>query len=406
MDKSWIGFAAFTLLAIWVQGIFALFEMACISFNRVRLNYFASLGQKRAIWLCELIENPTRLFGTTLIGINASLQIGSECSRQLYESLHLSPDFAPLSQVILVVLFGELIPLFSGRRHPERIAMALAPFMICISRILTPLIWFFSVLARSAQYLFGSKPQEADFFLSREELQKAFETGEKTPNELNSLASRVLKMKNSLARQAFAPIHASQLISSNASAADVRHQAGIRLAPFFLVYHKSIENIVAVAHIRDLFELDEKKRILDVAKPPWFVTQDTSLLEILEQFRRNNQSVALILDEEGKTKGVLSLDQIIDTLFGAQKLPLVEDSKKLIVERTIPGSMTIQQFNEEFQAAFPFDSEESISDLLVDHFAHPPVKGESVEIGDFMFTVLEPSLRGAKLVTVRTLSKL
>src|SRR5579862_3451905 len=120
MSHSWIFFLGCSLISILIQGFFALFEMACVSFNKVRLQYFASLGKKRAIWLSELIQQPSRLFGTTLIGIASSLQIGSEFARKFYESIGFNPDFAPITQVFLVLIFGEMVPMFAARRHPEQ----------------------------------------------------------------------------------------------------------------------------------------------------------------------------------------------------------------------------------------------------------------------------------------------
>lgn len=401
MHKSWLFFLGFSLLSIFVQGLFSLFEMACISFNRVRLHYFASLGKRRAVWLSELISHPASLFGTTLIGVNASLQFGSEFARRFYESLNLSPDFAPISQVILVVLFGELIPLFGARRHPESIAMSLAPFMILISRILIPLIWAFSMLAKGAQRLAG-KPEGVSLFMSREEVTTAFEEGEAAQNEFNALASRVFRIKNSLALQSATPITASQLVSSSATIEEVRHQMSIRFVPFFLIYHRYNQNIIAIATLRDLLHLDPKRKILDVARPPWFVTSDHSLLQILEQFRRNNQTVAVVLDAGGETIGTVTFDQILGLIFGPQGPQSTEEKGKLYVRRTVMGTLGVDQFNLEFQADFPHEEEDTLSDMIVKALGHPPVKGESVEIGDFEFTVLEPSLRGAKLISVKT----
>ncbi len=400
-SKTWLYFLAFTLLAVFVQGLFSLFEMACISFNRVRLHYYASQNKRRAIWLTELIEHPAKLFGTTLIGVNTALQVGSECARRFYESINIDPDFAPLTQILIVVLFGELIPLFSARRHPEPIAMALAPLMIFLSRILTPLIWAFSMMAKGMQLLV-KKPAAASLYLSREEVQKAFEDDEENQDEFTALISRVFRLKNSAARQSIAPILPGQLLASNASLEDVRHQLSIRYVPFFLIYHRDVQNIVAIADLRDLLRLDQKRKILDVAKPPWFVTLDASLLQILDQFRRNSQSVAVVLDSGGQAVGVLTFDQIIDAVFGPQAMLTGGEKGKLHVERTVVGTMTIEEFNQEFQAQFPFEEGDTISDMLVSSLLHHPVKGESVEIGDYAFTVIEPSLRGARVVSVKT----
>ncbi len=402
MSDAWIYFLVFCLLAIFIQGLFALFEMACISFNRVRLHYYASQGKRRAIWLSELIGHPAKLFGTTLIGINASLQIGSECARRFYEALQINPDFAPLSQVVLVVLFGELIPLFGARRHPEAVAMALAPLMILISRILTPVIWAFSMLAKGIQHWVVGAPEEGSLFLSREEVQKSFEEGEAEQNEFNAMAGQVFSLKNTLARQSSAPLDPSIVLSSAATVSDIRRQMEGRFPPFFLISHRDPQNIVAIAELRDLLLLDPKKKVIEAARPPWFVTQDTTLSQILEQFRRNNQSVAVILDTGGKTVGVLTFDQIVDAIFGPEKPALLEEKGTLYVQRTVSGTMTIEEFNQEFQADFPFHEDETLSDLIVSKLEHAPVKGESVEIDGFYFTVLEPSLRGARTLSVKT----
>jgi putative hemolysin len=403
MSESGLSFLGFTILSIIVQGLFALFEMACVSFNKVRLQYFASLGQKRAVWLSELIRRPSRLFGTTLIGVTASLQIGSECARRFYEALGLNPDLAPISQVLLVVIFGELVPMFAARRHPEQLAMALAPIMVLISRFLSPVVWAFDMIAKGI-HRFLKKSSEVSPFLSREEVQKAFEVGDVVREEFNSLVAKMFRMKNLIASHSMTSIQSLQILPASATVAEARHQLSSRYAPFVFVYHRNPQNIVAIAHLRDLLRSDPKKKILDAAKPPWFVTQDTTLLQILEQFRRNNQSIAVILDPGGQACGALSLDQIIDTIFGPeQNTPKEEGKGGLYVERTVAGSLTVEQFNQDFQAALPYRKGDTLSDLIIANLKHPPAIGESVEIGPYELTVLEPTLRGAKLVSVKTI---
>lgn len=396
-----MAFLGFTLLAIVIQGTFALFEMACVSFNKMRLQYFASQKIRRAVWLSKLINRPSRLFGTTLIGITASLQIGSECARRFYESIGLNPDFAPLTQVFFVVIFAELVPMFAARRHPEQLAMALAPVMILISRILSPIILAFDLLAKGIHALMG-KSSSAPSFLSREEVQKAFETGEEQ-GEFNALVAKVFRIKSLHARQIMTPIQSVQAISSTAALAEARHQLTAHYSPYLLVHHQNPQNIVAIAFLRDLLKSDPKKKILDISRPPWFVTQEASLLQILEQFRRNNQNVAVILDAGGQACGVLSLDQIIDSIFGPEQYVSESDKGNLYVERTVSGSMTVEKFNREFQANLAFQIGDTLSDLIVKTLKHPPVKGEAIEIGSYEFTVIEPSIRGAKLISVKTI---
>lgn len=403
LTSNWLLFLCFTLLAIVIQGLFALFEMACVSFNKVRLQYYVSLGQKRALWLNYLLQRPSRLFGTTLIGINVALQIGSECSRRFYESVHLDPDWTPLSQLIIVVIFAELAPLFAARRHPEQAAMGLVPVMVVLARILAPITWSFDAISHCIHRLMG-KPKDAPLFLSREEVRMAFEEKEEgEEDEFNRLASQIFHLKSKAAGELMTPLARVQMAASTASLTEVRHLLSIHYAPFIPIYHRYPHNVVAIAHLRDLLRLKENQPVLESSRSPWFVTQGTSILEILNQFRSNNQSVAVILGPSGQASGILTLDDIVAQIFGIEEraaAPVIAPS--LHIERTLSGEMDAAAFNREFQADLPYSPGDTLSDLILRELDHLPAKEETVRIGPYFFTVLEPSLRGVKTLSVRT----
>lgn len=392
-----------TLLSVAVQGLFAFFEMACVSFNKVRLQYYVSLGEKRALWLNALLKRPSRLFGTTLIGVNTALFIGSESARRFYESIHLNPDWAPLSQIAIVVIFGELVPLFAARRHPEQAAILCVPLMILVARILSPVIWAFDALSRLV-HRFAGEGKEMSLYLSRDEVKMAFQDREEGEDESSEILGNIFSLKNLTAGQLMLPLAKTQMAPSHATLAEVRHLLSIHYAPILPIYHRTPQNIVAIAHVRVLLRLEDHQKILDQTRPPWFVTRDTSVLQILEQFRRNNQSAAVILGASGQACGILTLDQILAEIFGeeAAKAP-VETETSLYVERTLSGDMAVAEFNRQFEADLPLGQGETLSDLIFSALGHLPVKGEEARIGDFAFTVEEPTLRGVKTLSVRSL---
>ena len=108
-------YAILVLIFLLIEGYFCMVEMGAISYNPIRLQYAISRGDRRSIWLSHLLQKPSRLFGTTIVGVNTALQFGSESSRRLYASLGWDPDLAPLTQVVIVLLFAEFIPMFAGR---------------------------------------------------------------------------------------------------------------------------------------------------------------------------------------------------------------------------------------------------------------------------------------------------
>lgn len=405
MSSSWKWFLCLILLCLVVQGFFAMMEMASVSFNKVRLQYYVSRGNRRARWLNNLIHNPARLFGTTLICVNAALQFGSECSRRLYESIGMNPDFAPLTQVILVLVFAEIAPLLAGRRYAEHAAMLGIPILYGTSILLRPLIWLFDWLCRLVHRLIRS-PEGTGLYLSREELQKILE--EQESEDFNTIVTTIFSLKSKTAKELMKPLSEIQSIPSISTIAEMRTLLTMNYFPFVPIYHKKKENIVAIAFPRDMIRHTENKRVREYARAPWFITETDSITAILKQFRRNNQSLAVVLNEKGIATGVLTLDEIIDEIFGQSDgwMALEEAAPfhpRMVIDRTFSGDTKIAEFNAEYHVHLNGQGALTLADLVTQTLGHPPAVGEVVRIDNFELTVEEAALRGAKSISVRTI---
>lgn len=405
---SWKYFLLLVIICLVIQAFYAMLEMACVSFNKVRLQYYVSKSKRRALWLSYLLNHPALLFGTTLICVNTALQLGSECSRRLYESLGLSPDFAPLTQVPLVIIFAEIAPLFAGRRYAEHVAMLGIPILYISSLLLRPLIWLFDLLCRGVNRLVGS-PRKGGFYISREELQKALEERETRgeTEEFNTIAARIFSLRGKTAKDLMQPLTAIPMVPSICSISEMRLLLSSSYTPCLPIYHRNLQNIVAIAYPRDLLRLDENKRILEHARPPWFILENNPILEILKQFRRNNQSVAVVLNRAGHAVGILTLDEIVDEIFGqSDEWPafaeIVPRTHHIVVDRSFPADMLIVDFNKQFNVHLSSEGTETLEELITHHLGHLPTKGESVHIDQFELTVEEASLLGAKTIAIRT----
>ncbi len=405
-ENSWEFFLTIIIICLVVQGFFAMAEMACVSFNKVRLQYYVSKNNRRAIWLNYLLQHPGRLFGTALICINTALQIGSEASRRFYESIHLSPDWAPLSQVFIVLIFAEIAPLFAGRRYAEHAAMISVPVLYIVSFVLRPVIWLFDGLCRIVHKILGSS-QKSGLYLSREELQKILE--EKDEEEFNTIAAHIFALRNMTARELMQPLSSTQLIPSICTVSEMRCLLNSRYFPVVPIYHKQPENIIAIAYPRDLLRLPENKKVRDYARAPWFITEKDSIIAILRQFRRNNQSVAIVLNEKGLARGILTLDEIIDEIFGLSDNwmsfeEMVPRAHHIVVDRTFPGDTKIDEFNKTYHVHLDSHGVETLEELVAKLLGHMPTLGETVRIDQFELTVEEASLLGgAKSIAIHTI---
>jgi len=402
--SDWLFFLLLTLVCIVVHGFFSMFEMAAVSFNKIRMHYFVNKNYKRAIWLSHLLDKPSRLFGTTLIGVNTFLQIGSEASRRFYESLNLNPDIAPVTQIIVVLIFAELSPMFAARRYSEHVAMLSIPIIIFTSKILTPVIVLIDWIAYIFTRILGQK-RTVSVFLSREEIQRAFEEIEVGQKEdVNTVVGNIFSLKSKVASEIMIPMGMSQLSSSESTLKEIKHALSVKYSPFVLIFHHSIENIVGVAYPRDMLRAREDEKVITYSKPPWFITDTDSVLTILNQFRRNSQSVAIVLNSSGKGIGFVTLELINDIIFGSSLREEDEPLKKLsFVERTLPGSMPLSEFNEKFNSNLSIDSVDTLSDMMTKILEHPPTKGESIQVNEYEFTVVESTLLGVKTVLVKSL---
>lgn len=406
MNKT-LFFLFLALFCVLVESFFSMFEMATVSLNKVKLHYNASKKSKKAKWLEFLLHNPSYFFGTTLIMVNTVMQIGSEAARRFYESLNINPDFAPFTQILIVLMFGELAPLFAARRHSEHVAYLTVPIVYLLARILTPFVWVIDKISKASNLIF--KKPKLEFFLSKEELKKAIEEPAKKISKLeneniNATLSSIFTLKEKKAKQIMIPIGQMKMIPSNFTLKQIKTALNISYFPYFPIYHQSPSNIVAICYPRDLLKVKDESRVIDFAKPFWFITEDMYVLDVLKQFRTNAQSIAVVLDKSGKSIGFISLDQIEDEIFG--KYPIYRERKetsKIIIEKTLSGDMSIEDFNEKFKANLHFKDAKTLSDLITLYIGHPPSLDEVIHFEKYEFTMIETSLLGVEKVKVKTI---
>lgn len=414
MNHSALVWLLFNLVSIMTLSFYSMIEMACVSINKVRLKFYVSQGVKRAQWLEYLLHNPTRLFGTTLIGVNVATIVSSECARQFHQAIGIDPDWAPLTQVFIVLIFGELAPMFAARVHSEHMALLGAPIVYASSKILSPVIWILGGISRMMNKLLGGKETHPNVLLGQDELVKILEEmDEELPDhteseEFNAIASNIFRVREKEARNVMSPLTQDRMIPSNLTVGQLRSQL-IRGYSEVIIYFRDTANVVGIAPIRDLIRVPDTKKVRDYSYSPWFVTEKTKIMHILKQFRQNNENIAIVLDDKGHAKGILSMDDIIQEIFGKQKAGRKKTSKQdrgekkiVVVDRTVNGDMTLEDFNKEFGSHFDDQSSTTLSAYLMKIFGHHPEAGEELYLPPFEFTVLETSILEIVKVKVRT----
>jgi putative hemolysin len=403
---DWKLFLLLTLLCIVFQGYFAMMEMAIVSYNKVRLQYHLSQGSKKAYWLTNLLNKPTYLFGTTLIGVNLFLQLGSECSRSFYMHLGIDPDYAFISQIIVVVLFAELTPLFAARTYPEHVVrLGITPIYF-LSKALIPFIWILDGICRLIDWILRCPPPSQNY-LTREELQKAIEgkdvkDSSNDQEHLDSLVQAIFVIKTKTPPELMMPIEKVPVASSDSTVKEIEYILNNKYVPYIPLYYKKPQNIFGILYARDLLKLNENDYVRDVARSPWFITEKNSLFQILKQFRWNNQHIAVVLDDNGNASGILTLDSLIEDIFEIdQEAGAIQGP--IIVDRAFPAHTLVTTVNRQLGISLPTDESETLEDLMALFLGHEPSKLETVRIKNFEFTLESSPLLADKSIKIRTL---
>lgn len=401
------------ILSILILSFYSMAEMACVSFNKVRLQYYVSKGNKQAEWLNWLLHNPTRLFGTTLLGVNLATFFGSECAREFHSALGINPDLSPISQVILVVIFGELAPMFAARRYAEHVAMLSIPLVYASAKIMAPIIWILDWFARVFNSLIGGSQKKGNIFITQEELLKIIEEkDEERPagaetEDFNDVTTNIFKLAQKDVKQVMEPINSIPLVPSNTTVAQAANAMNKSTSDFIAIYHQDLRNIIGLVHAYDLVRVPDNRRIREFASPPWFVTQTTSVLQMLAQFRTNNEDLGIILDKQGLAEGIVRLEDIIEEIFGAREVNYKEGKAKIkrqapFIERTLPGYMRVGDFNARFDVILDKRDELTLSELIIEELGHHPEIGESIYLDPFELSVESIGLMEVKTVSVTT----
>jgi CBS domain containing-hemolysin-like protein len=203
------------------------------------------------------------------------------------------------------------------------------------------------------------------------------------------------------------PFEKILLIPSSCQVAHVHEALNYEYFPFLPVYHISKQNIVAMLYPRDLLKASEGDQVRNFSRQPWFILEKNSILQILKQFRKNNQNVAVVLNHSGLATGILSLDMIVEELFGSKQhkrlsMEKVTYKDQVIIEKTFPGFVKVKDINKKLNIELPINKEESLEDFMTKEMGHKISTGDTLRVGEFELTVEEAGLLKGTKISVKT----
>ena len=393
-----------TVFWTFVMSFYSMQEMACISFNRLRLEFAVREGHRREKWIQSMIDNPTALFGTTLIGVNVALVISSESMRRLFEALDLNPNLSPLIQAPYVLIIGELIPMFAARLFPEHMARLGIPLLWLSSKVLSPLALlfdFFFGLVRSA--FFPKSLHAASPHLQRDELKDLINIQthgyvEEGTGQLESIVSWMFTLREKAISQMMVALSQIPSLSSSALCGPSRTAIRKSDAEFALVRNRQ-GKIIGYIRAFDLVAAPDSASVGSVCKTPTFVGETTTTTDVLFRLKKERSTLAFVVGSGGDITGCVSLNDILESLTRGTR----REKSLLHVEKRIPADSSVHEFIHRYHLVLPATRAKTFGSLVEEVLGHKPSANESVRFGSLEITVKEVGILGAKTLLIKTL---
>ncbi|MDR1740214.1 MAG: hemolysin family protein, partial [Bacteroidales bacterium] len=406
---------------ILLNGLLSMSEIALVSARKSKLEVEAKRGNKSAATALKLANQPDRFFSTiqigiTLIGILTGLYSGEAFAGDLamvfQGSAALSPYAYIISKIIIVItvtyltlIFGELVPKRLGMNKAEGIAKSVAKPMIFLSRLTYPFVWFLAKSTAVIMRLSGLNKTEENK-VTEEEV-KAIVKESLNDGEIREIEHDIVERVFNLGDRDISSImtHRTELvcidIDLDKSPEELHAKIVSNIHDIYPVISGSIDNLVGVIHLRDLFSefgVDDFS-LEKILKTTSYLPENMSVYNALMHFKSTHVKYGIVIDEFGTVQGIVTLKDIMDALVGEVS---EEGENKNIIQREdgswlVDGQYSFYDFLSNFDAEDLFTDNDynTISGLILELLGSIPKEGQKVVWKHFTFEVLD--MDGARI---------
>ncbi len=398
-----------TLGAIAALLVFSAFfsgsETALTAASRPRLHNLAQSGNHRANMVNDLWHEKEHLIGSILLGNNLVNILASALATSVLIGWfgEAGVVYATLGMTVLVLVFSEVLPKTYALQNADRAALAVAPVMHVIVKLLKPLSLVIQMVVRASLSVFGIEVRHAlTAEASEEQLRGAIDLhqgeGEEERHEREMLRS-ILDLGDVWVEEIM--IHRKDVVAIDIDQPPAKIVEEVIASPFtrLPLWRDDPDNIVAVLHAKALLRAVqaastnlEELDIMAVATAPWFIPETTDLLSQLQAFRSRHEHFAIVVDEYGEMLGIVTLEDILEEIVGDISDEHDEDIVGVHQQRdgslVVEGKVTLRDLNRRFEWRLPDEEASTIAGLILHETRCIPDVGQVFTFHGFRFEIL------------------
>ncbi|HEY8483788.1 MAG TPA: hemolysin family protein [Longimicrobiales bacterium] len=392
------------LVALVLSAFFTTAELALFSLGESRVRTLADEGYRGSAALERLRERPERVIvllrlGDALADV-AAASVAAYLAYLAWQSYGVALGVAAsvlLGAALLILVFGELVPMGIAANHNVRVALAVSPLLLFLCRVLEPPLFLLEKLARAiprrsaglAASITESEIRQLTAIghtegkieeHERQIIERAFQLDERKAWDIMTPRVDIFAWPDSLTLAAIAP------------------RLGTVPYSRVPVYGESIDDITGVLYLRDAYQAllagQRDVPLRQLAREPLIVPGSVPVSKLLRDFQTRRIHLAVVVDEYGGTDGIVTLEDVLEELVGeiADEKEIAEEPPILRVSRTeliAAGDADLREINHILNTSFPTLEHRSLNGFLLEELGRVPEPGEELERDGIVIEVLE-----------------
>lgn len=419
------------LLLVFLNGYFVASEFALVAVRNTRIDELAKKGNVTAKLLQKALGELDSYISATQLGITlASLALGwigePAIAHFIEPYFHFLPQqeaFITSHTLAIIIAFsiitflhivlGELAPKSIALQRSEATSLIVITPLIIFTKIFRPFIWFLNGAGQLVLKIFGFRaPSGHQLVHSEEEIKMLLrQSGEggAIPTKEIEMVYNVFQFSDIPVRQIMIP--RTDIIAFNVAAplAEITKKLTSHPHSRFPVFENSIDNIIGFVHVKDIYKqlLKHGERVrlskLNIVRKIIYVPEIKKIDKVLQEMRKKRIHLAVVNDEYGGTAGIVTLEDIIESLVGEIEDEFDQPVQQILRQKDgsyhIDGNVLIQDLQEKFHLAIKGQGYTTVGGLVFGLLGHEPVIGEVVEISNITLEVKE--IEGKRIKSLR-----
>lgn len=391
-----------------------------MSLNRYRMKHLAKQGHRGARLASILLSKTDKLLGVILLGntlcIVASSALEVVISHQLFGEGEYVLAIGSLVLTFVILVFSEISPKVIAAAHPEKFAYACSYLLYPLLWLFNPIVSFVNIFVKGFMRLLGMQVnfEEAHHAVSTEELRSIVtDAGHFMPKKHRSILLNLFDLEKITVDDVMTAHTLVESIDFDAPLDDIFQQIFNSQHTRLPVRQGEKEEIIGILHLRKVMsqlrsnyesnDLD-KESLLEIIAEPYFIPSGTPLYTQIQQFQEKQQRVALVVDEYGEFKGLVTLEDILEEMIGdfTTQSPSRSGSYRKEADGSwlVDGSSTLRDLNKKLNLNFPLDGPRTLNGLIIEHFEDIPESNTSFKVGNHVLEIVQTQDRIVKIVKI------